>query len=168
MATAENRVRPRLTRQDWIHSIRTTLGAVISLEIARLFKLPEAYWASITAIILMQSTLGAALTVSEYRLARTALGAAMGALLGTYFPPNVWIYAAGILVLGIICATLRLDRAAYRFAGITLAIVLLVTRVSPAWEIALHRFFEVSVGIGVGLILTAIWPGDGPAGPAGR
>jgi uncharacterized membrane protein YgaE (UPF0421/DUF939 family) len=151
-----------------IHSIRTTLAAIISLEIAQLFKLPEAYWASITTIIVMQSTLGAALTVSEFRFAGTALGAAMGALLGTYFPPNVWMYAAGILVLGIICATLHLDRAAYRFAGITLAIVLLVNRVNPVWEIALHRFIEVSVGIAVGLIFTAIWPGDEPPAPDSR
>lgn len=168
MTNARIRLRPHFTRQDLIHSVRTTLAAVISLEIARLFKLPEAYWASITTVIVMQSTLGAALSVSGFRFAGTALGALMGALLGTYFPSSLLVFAAGLLALGIICPALGFDRAAYKFAGITLAIVLLVLRVNPAWQIALHRFVEVSVGIAVGLIFTAIWPGDEPVIPGGR
>jgi uncharacterized membrane protein YccC len=59
---------------------------------------------------------------------------------------------------------LRLDRAAYRFAGITLAIILLVARTQPMWMVAAHRFVEVSIGIAVGLIFTAVWPEGQPAG----
>jgi len=33
-----------------------------------------------------------------------------------------------------------------------------VPRTGPAWQIALHRFIEVSVGIGVALILSVLWP----------
>jgi len=35
---------------------------------------------------------------------------------------------------------------------------LLIPRSNAAWIIALHRFFEVSVGILVALILAAVWP----------
>ena len=56
-----------------------------------------------------------------------------------------------------ICAFLRIERAAYRYAGVTLAIVMLVARTGPAWIVAVHRFVEISVGIAVALILTAIW-----------
>jgi hypothetical protein len=42
------------------------------------------------------------------------------------------------------------------FGGITLAIVMLVPRTGPAWRVAFHRFAEVSVGIGLALILTAV------------
>jgi uncharacterized membrane protein YgaE (UPF0421/DUF939 family) len=52
----------------------------------------------------------------------------------------------------------RSERSAYRFGGVTLAIVLLVPRTAPAWQIAFHRFAEVSIGIGVALILTVVWP----------
>jgi hypothetical protein len=37
-------------------------------------------------------------------------------------------------------------------------IVMLVTRSTSAWSIAIHRFFEVSIGIAVGLVLSALWP----------
>src|SRR4029077_19116881 len=153
---------------DVVQAVRTTIAAVISLEIASLLKLPEAYWAAITTLIVMQSTLGATLTVSEHRFAGTALGAGLGALVATYFAPSVVWFAAGVFLLGIICSALGLDKAAYRFAGITLAIVMLVNRVKPAWVIAVHRFVEVSVGIAVGLILTALWPAEEAAPNGGR
>ena len=106
----------------------------------------------------MQSTLGAAFTVSWQRFVGTAIGAAAGALLATYFGSNMVIFAVGIFILGIICAASGLDRAAYRFAGITLAITMLIAHPAPAWIIAVHRFIEVSLGIAVGLAMTAIWP----------
>jgi len=61
-------------------------------------------------------------------------------------------------LLGVLTAALHLDRSAFRFAGITLAIVMLVTRTQSAWIVAAHRFVEVSIGIVIGLLLTAVWP----------
>lgn len=148
----------RVTQQDLIHSVRTGIAACVSLEIARLCRLPEAYWATITTIVIMQSTLGAALTISEQRFAGTVLGSVMGTLLATYYSGSVIFFTAGVFVLGLVCALLRLDRAAYRFAGITLAIVMLVAHIGPAWIVAIHRSLEVSIGIAVGLLLTAVWP----------
>ena len=147
-----------IERRSLIHSARTAVAATVGLLVARLFKLPEAYWAAITALIIMESTLGAALTISGQRFAGTALGAALGALLATYFGSNLVVFTTGVFVAGLICAALRLDRSAYRFTGITLAIVMLVAHDTVAWVIALHRFIEVSVGIAVGLMLTALWP----------
>jgi uncharacterized membrane protein YccC len=158
MARASNPFSLRVTRQDVIHAARTTVAALASLLIARLFKLPEAYWATVTTLVVMQSTLGAAFTVSWHRFVGSAIGAAAGALLATYFGSNAAMFAVGIFVMGIVCAILRLDRVAYRFAGVTLAIVMLIVRSSPAWIVAVHRFIEVSVGIAVALAITAIWP----------
>ncbi len=138
-------------------STRTALAAVSSFLIARLLHMPEAYWAAISTIIVIQSTLGAALTVSWRRFGGTVLGATAGALLSTYFRSNLAIFGVGVFLLGLVCAILRLGTA-YRFAGVTLAIIMLIVRDRPAWIVAEHRFIEVSVGIAVGLVITAIWP----------
>jgi hypothetical protein len=61
-----------------------------------------------------------------------------------------------------------LDRTAYRFAGITEVIVMLVARERPARIIAAHRFVEVSLGIAVALIVTAAWPERFDPPPAGE
>jgi len=60
--------------------------------------------------------------------------------------------------LGLLCALAYLDRSAYRFGGVTLAIVLLIPRAAPAWIIAFHRFAEVSIGIAVALLFATVWP----------
>lgn len=158
MASSGKSMLLRLKRHAVIHVARTTVAAVASLFFARLFKLPEDYWAAITTLVVMQSTLGGAFTISWQRFAGTAIGAAAAALFATYFGSNTAIFAFGIFILGIICAASGLDRAAYRFAGITLAITMLIAHSGPAWIIAVHRFIEVSLGIAVGLAITALWP----------
>jgi uncharacterized membrane protein YccC len=147
-----------LNRETLEHAARTTVAATVSLAIARALRLPEPQWAAISTLVVTQSTLGAALTISGERFAGTALGATVGALLGTYLGSSMLAFAIGTFGLGLVCAALRLDRAAYRFAGITLAIVLLVSRDNSAWVIAAHRFLEVSLGIATGLAMTALWP----------
>jgi len=146
----------RINLQALKQSARTAVAAMASLMVARLLRLPEAYWAPITTLIVMQSTLGAALTISGQRFAGTALGAATGALVATFLPANVLVFGAAVFVVGIVCAFLRLEL--FRFASITLAIILLIQHSQSARAIALHRFVEVSVGIVVALALTALWP----------
>jgi uncharacterized membrane protein YgaE (UPF0421/DUF939 family) len=144
----------RLIAED---SLRTALAAVVSFLVARLLGMPEAYWATVSAIIVVQSTLGAAATISWQRMAGTVLGASTGALLAAFFRNSLLAFGIAVFVLGLICALLRLG-AAYRFAGVTLAIIVLIPRNRAAWIIAEHRFVEVTAGIAVGLALTALWP----------
>jgi len=141
-----------------VHSLRTAVAAVASVLVARLFRLPETYWAAITTLVITQSSLGAALAVSWQRFVGTALGAAVGAMVASYFGPHVLVFGASVFLLGLLCAVARLDRSAYRFGGVALVIVLLIPRTGPAWQIAFHRFAEVSIGIAVALIMTVVWP----------
>ncbi len=141
-----------------VHSARTAVAAVASVLVARLFRLPEAYWAAITTMVITQSSLGAALTVSWQRFVGTALGAVVGAIVASCFGPHVLVFGTCVFILGLLFAVVHSDRSAYRFGGITLAIVLLVPRASPGWQIAFHRFAEVSIGIGVALISAWVWP----------
>jgi uncharacterized membrane protein YgaE (UPF0421/DUF939 family) len=149
------------------NSARTAVAALASVLVARLFRLPETYWAAVTTLVIAQSSLGAALTVSWQRFVGTALGAVVGAIVASHFGPHVLVFGASVFILGLLCALARSDRSAYRFGGVTLAIVLLVPRTGSAWQIAFHRFSEVSIGIGVALILTVVWP-EREATPVGK
>ena len=160
----------RLSRASWfssawksgwlVHSARIAIGATSSFAVARLSGMPEAYWASITTLIVLQSTLGAAWEASKPRFIGTALGASLAGLLATYVEQGMIAFGAAIFALGLICAVLHLDQTAYRFAGITLTIVMLVPRGIAPWLVAAHRFVEVSLGIAVALALTSLWPGQ--------
>jgi uncharacterized membrane protein YccC len=138
------------------HAARTAAIAVVSFLLAELFRLPEAYWAAITALVVAQSP-GVAMPIAAQYCAGTAVGAAVGGWAGTFFPGNLLIFGMSVLAMGIFFAPFRLERSAYRYASITVAIVMLVPSHS-GWIVALHRFLEVSVGIAVGLGASAIWP----------
>jgi uncharacterized membrane protein YccC len=141
-----------------VHSVRTAVAAVVSLLVARLFGLPATYWAPITTLVITQSSLGAAFAVSSQRFIGTVLGALLGGAVGGYFGPHVLVFGICVFILGLVCALVRSGETAYRFGGVTLAIVVLVPRSGPAWPVAFHRFAEVSVGIGVALLLAVVWP----------
>jgi uncharacterized membrane protein YccC len=79
-------------------------------------------------------------------------------MVATYLRPNLFLFTGAVFLIGMFCASLRADRNAYRYAGITLAIVMLAPHGEAPWVIAVHRFAEVSVGIAVGLALSALWP----------
>jgi uncharacterized membrane protein YccC len=144
------------------HSVRTALAATASVIVARLVQMPEAYWAAIATLVVMQSSLGATLTLSIERVVATALGASVGAVEANYFGANLAAFMLAILFIGLLSFGFRLEKTAYRYASVTLTIIVLIPRTNPAWIVALHRFIEVSVGIIVALLVVAIWPERNP------
>lgn len=155
----------RVQWKEWpvvVHSVRTAVAAVVSVLTARLFRLPETYWAALTTLVITQSSWGAALAVSWQRFLGTLLGAILGAIMASYFGARLLVFGASVLLLGLLSPIFHADRSAYRFGGITLATVLLIPRTGPAGQIAFHRFAEVSIGIGVALVLAILWPEKEP------
>ena len=145
------------------HAIRTAVAATVSVVIARLVQMPEAYWAAIATLVVMQSTLGATLTLSLERIVATAVGASVGALEANFFGSNLVAFSVAIFLTGLLSFAFRLEKTAYRYASITLAIIVLIPRSAAPWMIALHRFIEVSVGIIVALAVVAVWPERHPS-----
>jgi uncharacterized membrane protein YccC len=141
-----------------LHAVRAAMAAILSLLVARQLDLPETHWAPISALIVTQSTWGASLPISVQRFAGTALGAAFGAIVATFFPGDVIAYGLTIFAIGGLCTLVRADWAAFRYAGIALSIVMLIPHTGSPVIAATHRFVEVSLGIAVGLMVTAIWP----------
>jgi uncharacterized membrane protein YgaE (UPF0421/DUF939 family) len=151
--------RTRLGREALINSARTAVATVVSMLLARSLKLPEFYWAPISTIVILLSTINP-MTLAWQRFAGTALGAVLGALIATWFHPSWVVYGVGIFVCGMLCAVLRVSTA-YRFAAITLTIVLLIAHQRGPWIVAGHRFVEVSLGIAVALVMTMVWKAPG-------
>src|SRR5579862_6026800 len=96
MAERTKSPRLRVTRLDVIHATRTALAAMLSLALAKLGRLPESYWAPITTLVVMESTLGAELVTSGQRLIGTALGAILGALLAAVAPATIPVFGVAI------------------------------------------------------------------------
>jgi len=145
-----------LNRDCLLDSARTALAAVVAMLLARLLKMPEYYWAPISTIVVVQSTIPPR-TLGWQRFVGTALGAAVGVAMATFFHPTTLVYGFGVVLCGLLAWMLRVD-GAYRFAAITLSIILLIPRARAPWITGWHRFLEVSLGIAVALVVTTFWP----------
>jgi len=139
------------------HASRTAVAATASVLIARMVGMPEAYWAAITTLVIMQSSLGATLKLSVERIVASALGASLGAIVSTYFGQNLVLFGLAIFLLGLVAFGFRVEKTGYRYASITFAIIVLIPRAETPWIVAMHRFLEVAIGILVALAVVALW-----------
>jgi uncharacterized membrane protein YgaE (UPF0421/DUF939 family) len=137
-------------------ALKTGVAAMAALGLAGLFQLPESYWAAISAIVVMQSDVGAVFSAGWTRLAGTAIGAIVAVAFVTVWGHNIFAFGAAVTAAILICLLMKLVDS-YRLAGVTVAIVMLVGgRPGPPWVIAFHRFAEVSIGIVVALLVSSL------------
>ncbi len=137
-----------------IHAVKTALAAALCWELALLFGLHDGYWGSISAIIVLQSNVGATVTASRDRM----LGTLIGALLGfgfSLFGPVLLSYMLALLVAVVACGLMGL-RNSSRLACVTITIVMLVRREGSHWGLAMDRVGQVILGIVVALAVTTL------------
>lgn len=123
--------------------------------VADALHLPEGHWAVISAIIVMQSSIGATVDASWNRLVGTAIGALLGAVFAVFWGTDVVAMGVAIALTVWVCSSLGLMDS-FRLAGVTVIVVMLFQREASYPVIAVRRFLEVSVGILVSLGVTAL------------
>lgn len=134
----------------------TAVAAGLAYWLAELAGFPGGYWAAISAIVVMQSEVGATLIASRDRLAGTAMGAAIGWLTALAWHGSIWLFGAAVLAVMVLSSALKVKNAG-RLGGVTVAIIVLIPHSGPAWHIAVERFLEVSFGIVVSLLVAVTW-----------
>jgi uncharacterized membrane protein YccC len=136
------------------HAAKTAMSAALCWWLALRFGLRDGYWGAITAIIVLQSNVGATVTASRDRLLGTLIGALFGigfSLVGAL----PWNFALAVLAAIVTCSLLGLRNSA-RLAGVTICIVMLVPKLGSRAPLALDRVSEVLLGILVALAVTVL------------
>jgi len=123
--------------------------------------LPQSYWAVLTAVIVMQASLGGALKASIDRIVGTIAGALWGVIIALAVPHphgSSWLLATALTLALAPLALLVAFKPAYRIAPATAIIVLLGSGAQEAGPIlpALHRVMEIGVGSLVGLAVALL------------
>lgn len=140
-------------RRLLIHAAKTALAAALCWWLASRFGLHDGYWGAISAIIVLQSNVGATITASRDRILGTVIGALFGftfSLVGTL----PWNYIFAVIAAIVVCGLLGY-RSSSRLAGVTITIVMLVQS-SSRKELAFIRVGQVVVGILVALAVTTL------------
>jgi len=147
----------KVSRQHIVQAAKIGIAGVVSILAAKLLRLPQGYWAAISAFIVMGSDVGTTLAASRDRLIGTSIGAVLGAVFATFWGVHPVPFGIAVAATALVCESLGFGQN-YRLACVTVAIVMLInTAVSP-WKASTYRFLEVALGIMVALLITALPP----------
>jgi uncharacterized membrane protein YccC len=137
-----------------VHGAKTALAAALCWWLALRFGLHDGYWGAISAIIVLQSNVGATVTASRDRLIGTLIGGVFGFSF-SLFGVLPWNYILAVLLAVVVCGLLGL-RSSSRLAGVTITIIMLVQKTGSRFGLALDRVSEVILGIVVALAVTTL------------
>jgi hypothetical protein len=152
-ARAKLRLSPRLSGQ-LKHGFRVAVSVAAAFAIASWWlNLPQGYWAVISALLVVQPSIGGTLGASRDRFVGTIVGAIVGGLASYLRPETPW----GEMLALVICAgALTVVAArwpALRIAPVT-SVIMIVGNATHAGslEAAVTRVFEITVGSLVGVV----------------
>ncbi|SDQ22995.1 FUSC family protein [Brevundimonas sp. 374] len=142
-------------------ALQMAVGAMAALYLATWLNLPHPYWSVISAIVVIQASVGGGvLTVASDRAIGTATGALAGAVFAFLRPPGLESMALSIAVSAGLLAFLAAGRPWLKVAPVTATIVIAGgTGAEGPASLALDRVMEILVGSGVGVLaILALFP----------
>lgn len=140
-------------------SARVTVAGLAAFALAELFHLAQGYWAVLSAVMVIQSSVGGSLKASLDRFIGTFGGAVLGAAVALLIPhQNLLVLGLALLVAIGPLALLASVNASFRIAPVTAVIVLLGTSSQQTGPLgsALARVIEIGLGCIVGFSVSLL------------
>lgn len=137
-----------------MHGLMSAAAAIIAYLPTKPLGLREGFWASITAIAVVQSELRATQSSARDQFTGAAIGGLISALIVTATGQHLASYALAVVLSVTACWLFNISGAA-RLAGSTATIILLVPHQGAAAWMVLSRIAEVGWGVSVGIAV--VW-----------
>jgi uncharacterized membrane protein YccC len=149
----------RQNQARFAFSLRMLLAGVFSYLLGEALGLTQSYWAVLSAVIVIQGSVGGSFTAGVNRLVGTMGGAAWGAAVAAFVPHPLSSSMVLALVIAVApLAVITAFRPAYRVAPITAIIVLMGSSLQQADPIdsALSRVAEIGLGSAVAIAVALL------------
>jgi uncharacterized membrane protein YccC len=142
------------------HALRVGVVTTFAAAATTLLHLNHGYWATITAVVILQPYTSTTLQKALQRVLGTILGAGFAALISFAFGGTPIIFAA-VFIFTVLCVTLLpLNYGAYTVFG-TPAFVLLAESSAGNWHLTGVRVINTFIGGGLALLgARFLWPVD--------
>jgi len=138
-------------------ALRVTIAGTLAYAVTRFFDLQQGYWAVITAVVVMQASVGGSLKAAVERFSGTLAGAVYGGLVAAFVPHASSLSLGLAIVVALFpLALLAAVKPAFRVAPITSLIMLLppVGQAVGPLASALDRVLEITLGGIVGVVVS--------------
>ncbi len=156
-------IKELLKKNNVRYAVKTALSILLSYLVALFISDRYAFWAPISAIIVMQISVAASIESSLDRILGSFYGAVLGLIAFYITPPELYATSLGLFLVSILCASLLLINPRYRLAGIVAISVFLneqgdIKGLEFAWVFLLL----ICVGIVVSMLVSVfLWPISG-------
>jgi uncharacterized membrane protein YccC len=157
---------PVRTRQGIVAACSVMLATVAAL----LLQADNPWWAAISAFMSLMASGSGSLRKGMLRLTGTTAGAILGFIMARWLPYDhfaLYIFMAGITMLGVIAMQVSPHGLSWLFLTITSTMVLLMCLNDPtkALNVAFDRWFEVAIGVTSAVIVANVlqdWHAEPP------
>ena len=140
-------------------TLRITIAGLTAFALIQVLPLPQGYWVLLTAVLVVQSSVGGSLKAAIDRVIGTLIGALYGALIASIMPHGTRLDAAATLTLGLLpTAFLASINPSFKIAPVTVVIVLFSasTLQIGLLHYALDRVAEIVLGGVLGLAVSLV------------
>jgi len=138
-------------------ALRVTIAGALAFAITKVFNLPQGYWAAITAVVIMQASVGGSLKAAVERFMGTLAGAAYGGVIAAFVPHDSPAGTAAAMILALFpLALLAAINPSFRVAPVTSLIMLLPPSGQAIGPLAaaIDRVLEITLGNIVGVVVS--------------
>ncbi|GBD50766.1 FUSC family protein [Methylopila sp. Yamaguchi] len=142
---------------DLKFAAKVAVASASAFVAATLLSLPQGYWSVISALIVVQTSVGGTVAAAQERAVGTVVGAIVGGAAGFLHPQSLVATSVVLTATVALLAFAAAGRPMLRLAPITAAILLVATaNQSGALVVAAERVAEVLLGCAIGVATTLI------------
>lgn len=147
------RLSPR-TQGQLRHGFRVAVSVAVAFGIASWgLHLPQGYWAVISALLVMQTSIGGTLGASRDRLIGTLLGAVVGGVAAYVRPETMWGEALALVLCAGSLTVVASRWPSLKVAPVTSVIMIVGNAVhASSLEAARDRVIEITLGSLIGVV----------------
>lgn len=150
-------------------AIKTAVAAILSLFLSDFLSvmihrpsyLVSNLWSVITAIVVLQTSIGGTYKAVWFRFIGVLIGSVVGALFAFEFGADPTSIGLAILSTMIVCGLCKIPDS-YRLAALSVAVIMLPWKNNPELNpaiYALYRFFDTCLGFITALVVAhTLWP----------
>lgn len=138
-------------------ALRVTIAGTLAFAITKIFNLPQGYWAAITAVVIMQASVGGSLKAAMERFLGTLAGAIYGGAVAALVPHDTPLSLTVAIPVALFpLALLAAIKPSFRVAPVTSLIMLLPPTGQAIGPLAavIDRVAEITLGNIVGVVVS--------------
>ncbi len=137
--------------------IQSALSAIATYLILRYFNLPEVFVGILSAVLVIDTSVGNTIGQAKERLISTVIGSVIG-FLCVWLLPHGYSTTVSLLISMLVLNGISSFRPEWRY-GTVAAVALSLGSENDALSTSLDRIIAIAIGVAIGIVITLIiWP----------